>query len=130
MLSEQIKQPQKADAFRIDVDMGNVLSHSNGEIGAMAIDVPAHIQPALDMILDHYAQTGAKPEIKLCGNPLDIVSDFITKMQETLPAYLVNNGKDVMDFMIREICDFCRSRAMNHMTLQFRFDRSCNPEPC
>ena len=134
MIQEKLKPQKKADAFSVSVAVNDdraavPVAADNVEndmpsMGAITINVPSHAQPSLDAILDHYAQTGAKPDIKLCGNPLEIVSNFIEKMQETLPPHLVNSGKDILDYMINSLCDFCRSRKMNHMTLQFKFERS------
>lgn len=119
----------KTNAFAVEIatntQNADAERHHNG---AFMIDVPQHIQSSLDAVLEYYAQSGTKPEIKLCGNPLDIVSDFITKMQETLPAHLNHQAKDVLDFMIRELCGFCKERSMNYLTLHFSFNRSYQAE--
>lgn len=86
------------------------------------INVPEHVQPSLDKVLDYYAESGKRPLIKLCGGPLDIVSDFITQTEATLPANLLNNGRDVLDFIIHNICEFCRDKSVTHMTFNFTFN--------
>lgn len=98
------------------------------QLGASMIDLPSHIQKSLDAILDYYVQNAIIPEIKLSGAPVEIVSELIIKMRETVPAHLTHQSKDVLDFMVREIAEFCKSRAINYLTLKFTFDRSYRAE--
>jgi hypothetical protein len=97
-------------------------------LGATTLDIPSHIQTSLDAILDYYADNALIPEIKLCGNPLDIASEFVIKIHETVPAHLTNASKDILDFMIREMAEFCKMRSLNYLTLRFSFNRSYRSE--
>ncbi|PCH99489.1 MAG: hypothetical protein COB76_05650 [Alphaproteobacteria bacterium] len=98
------------------------------QLGATVIDLPLHTQKSLDAILDYYVGHAIIPEIKLSGAPLDIVSDLIIQMRETVPEYLTHQAKDVLDFMVREVAEFCKARSVNYATLEFAFDRSYRAE--
>jgi hypothetical protein len=100
-----------------------ILQADASDHGVYEIKIPDQIQSAFDEILDFYAQNGQKPLIKLCGNPLDAVTGFIQNIKETLPENLINSGKDMMDFIIHQLCEFCRDHQMNYMTFHFTFDR-------
>lgn len=121
-----ITTTNKPSAFQIGVAAAD--NDNNGlpektEQNAV-IFVPDHIQPSMDALLDYYTNTAQKPVVKLCGGPLDIVSDFITQIESTISADLLNETRDVMDFMISNICDFCRDKSVSYMTFHFEFNRS------
>lgn len=123
MMQAELLKPQTV--FKVDVanDMpaiSDVVSSSK----ELMIDVPMHIQPSLDKILDYYTENSLKPVIKLCGNPLDVVCDFITQIEASLPENLINNGRDVIDFMTHNLCEFCREKNVSHMTFNFIFHRN------
>lgn len=123
MIQAELTKPQSV--FKVDVSNNDSVTIDSVEITKeLMIDVPMHVQPSLDKILDYYSENGKKPIIKLCGNPLDIVCDFITQIEATLPENLVNNGRDVIDFMINNLCGFCREKNVNHMTFNFIFHRN------
>lgn len=94
--------------------------HENAQ-GAHELALPDNIQTALDTLLDNYTQSGVRPDIKLCGNPLDIVSELVTQIQNITPSHMQNTSKDFMDYIINVLCDFCRQRQINHMTVHFGF---------
>lgn len=106
----------------------NTSTPSQDGFGASTVDLPTPIQKSLDAILDYYVETAQKPEIKLCGQPLDIASDLVIQFRETVPAHLTNAAKDVLDFLIRELAEFCKLRAINHLTVRFAFDKSYRAE--
>lgn len=89
-----------------------------------SIDIPNHLQTSLDNLLDYYAASGKKPTIQLCGSPFDIITDFITQIETSLPENLLNNGKDLIDYIINSLCEFCREKSITHMTYQFTFLRN------
>ena len=121
MLAELTK-PQTV--FKVDVanDMP-AASDAVSTTRELMINVPQHVQPSLDKILDYYTENSKKPIIKLCGNPLEIVCDFITQIEASLPENLLSNGRDVIDFMIHNLCEFCREKNVNHLTFNFVFHR-------
>lgn len=121
MQAELLKQ---RNVFKVDVANDPGAAIIKVESKDLIVDVPENIQPSLDSLLDYYADNGQKPEIKLCGNPLDIVSDFVTQIEATLPENLINNGRDVIDFMIHNLCDFSREKNVSHMTFNFVFHRN------
>lgn len=86
-------------------------------------DVPQDVQAHLDAILDYYADNALKPHIRLCGDPLHIVSSLVTQMQKTLPEALGQSGKIVLDFIIGNICAFCRDNNAGRVTFSFEFKR-------
>jgi len=111
------------NVFTVDVANDVRTFNHTDESNELVISVPNHMQPALDSVLDYYADNGQKPSIKLCGNPLDIVSDFITQIETTLPQHLLNSGRDIIDFIINNLCEFSREKSVNHMTFNFTFQR-------
>lgn len=114
---------QKQKILTVDVANDKVTHPARLESNDIFIDVPNHVQPSLDSVLDYYADNGQKLEIKLCGSPLDIVSEFISQVEATLPESLLNNGRDAMDFIIYNLCEFSREKSISHMTFNFVFQR-------
>ena len=80
----------------------NTATPSEDGFGACMVDLPTPVQKSLDAILDYYVESAQKPEIKLCGQPLDIASDLVIQFRETVPAHLTNAAKDVLDFLTKE----------------------------
>lgn len=115
---------EKNQSKLFQIDVANDINENDAHNNDVFINVPQHLQPSLDAVLDYYVETGQKPIIKLCGNPLDVVSGFIRKMEETLPPHLLNNGKDIMDFIIHNLCEFGREKSVNQMIFNFTFMRN------
>lgn len=86
-------------------------------------DVPKDVQTHLDLIIDYYAEKALKPHVQLCGDPLHISSSLVTQIQKTLPETLATSGKIVLDFLIGQICSFCRNNNAGRITFSFEFKR-------
>ncbi len=121
MQTTTLKKQEKN--FKIDVVTAPDTSNDNAESTDFLIDVPAHLQPSLDCVLDYYTDNALKPVVKLCGGLLDVVSDFIRQIEATLPPTLINYGRDIIDFIISNLCEFCREKSVTHMTFNFSFNR-------
>lgn len=101
------------------------LQNTQGDAGNTyeLLSVPAHIQTSLDSLLGYYADNAKMTDIKLCGNPLDICSELVTRLTETVPQSYSHACKDVLDFTIRETAEFCKTHHINYLTMRFQFDR-------
>jgi hypothetical protein len=119
----QTELKQKQNVFKVDIVNDNSEPLNTDAPEDLTIDVPEHIQPSLDSVLDFYSSNGQKPLIKLSGNPLDIVSEFISEVEKTLPEALLNSGRDIIDFVINNLCRFSRDKSVNHISFNFSFNR-------
>ena len=123
MLQDKIRTVSAAKTLRIDGHGSVQKNEAVFEMGESTIAIPAHVQNIVDEMLDYYSENNIKPVIKVSGNPLEIVSNFVNTLQETLPANLMTSGKDFMDFVINSLCDFCRERSIGYMSLNLSFSR-------
>ena len=119
----ELKQSDRAFVVDVVNDNGTSANRANDGGEDLIVNVPEHIQPSLDGVLDYYTQNGQKPEIKLSGSPLNIVSEFIAQVEATLPESLLNSGRDIIDFVIASLCQFSRDKSVNHITFNFIFSR-------
>jgi hypothetical protein len=88
----------------------------------LSMNMPDNVQNSLDTILQYYRKNTMRPRVDLKGDPLDITSGLVTKVQETLPQNLQKDGKILLDFMVREIVSFCREHKVKSLSLNFVFE--------
>lgn len=90
---------------------------------SLGFDMPEQVQNSLDRILEYYGRHSMRPIINLQGDPLDITSGLVSKLQTTLPSTLKDEGKILLDFLVREIVSFCREKKVQSLSLNFVFER-------
>lgn len=96
---------------------------SNGAFGAYELEIPQNVQSSLDDILDYYKCACLKPVIHAQGTPLDVCATLAREVKTNLPNNLQIQGKELLDFMIREIVSYCRDTSAKSLTLNFSFER-------
>lgn len=91
---------------------------------AYELDIPEQAQVSLDKILQYYECSCMKPVVKAQGTPLDITSTLVKEVKQSLPNNLQGDAKNILDFMIQEIVNYCREQSANSLSINFTFERS------